>query len=202
MPSTAPPGKSNEQVECDLLFYKQERKIVHIIDRCIRYATGLEIPDKTMTSILDAYHQCWMLFGHAKLFNSDGEGALNNDAAKAVLKAKGTELRHLRVHDALRRSKPEAAYCAIYFLSWKLNSTALFAADAFTYYKEVSPCSSLFGRQPAMLPDLPILEHVLPMEMSDHSREQMMRKACIEATTQANAAAKTNRALRTKTTIT
>eukprot|EP00959_Pyramimonas_sp_CCMP1952_P463874 9485658-Pyramimonas_sp.AAC.1 len=46
-----------------------------------------------MTSILDAYHQCWMQCGIAKVLYSDGEGALNNDAAKAVLKAEGAELR-------------------------------------------------------------------------------------------------------------
>eukprot|EP00959_Pyramimonas_sp_CCMP1952_P057934 1209304-Pyramimonas_sp.AAC.1 len=46
-----------------------------------------------MTSILDAYHQCWMQIGPAKVLYSDGEGALNNDIAKAVLRAKGAELR-------------------------------------------------------------------------------------------------------------
>eukprot|EP00959_Pyramimonas_sp_CCMP1952_P207116 4332593-Pyramimonas_sp.AAC.1 len=34
-----------------------------------------------------------MQFGPAKVLYSDGEGALHNDAAKAVLKAKGAELR-------------------------------------------------------------------------------------------------------------
>eukprot|EP00959_Pyramimonas_sp_CCMP1952_P372088 7791364-Pyramimonas_sp.AAC.1 len=53
----------------------------------------MEIPDKTITSILDAYHQCLMQFGPAKALYSHGEGALNNDTAKAVLIAKGTELR-------------------------------------------------------------------------------------------------------------
>eukprot|EP00959_Pyramimonas_sp_CCMP1952_P451660 9456680-Pyramimonas_sp.AAC.1 len=60
MPSTALPCNFNEEVECDLMLYKQEHHIFHIIDRCIRYATGIEVPDKTMTTILDAYHQCWM----------------------------------------------------------------------------------------------------------------------------------------------
>eukprot|EP00959_Pyramimonas_sp_CCMP1952_P171352 3580603-Pyramimonas_sp.AAC.1 len=46
-----------------------------------------------MTSILGAYHQCWMQSGPAKAFYSNGEGALNNDTAKAVLTAKGIELR-------------------------------------------------------------------------------------------------------------
>eukprot|EP00959_Pyramimonas_sp_CCMP1952_P039197 820523-Pyramimonas_sp.AAC.1 len=60
IPSDALPGKFQEEVECDMMFYKQENQIFHIIDRCIRYATGIGKPDKTMTSILDAYHQCWM----------------------------------------------------------------------------------------------------------------------------------------------
>eukprot|EP00959_Pyramimonas_sp_CCMP1952_P252589 5277467-Pyramimonas_sp.AAC.1 len=92
MPSTALPGEFNDEVECDLMFCKQEQ-IFHIIDRCMRYATGMEIPGKTMTTILDAYHQCWMQIGPAEVFYFDGEGALNNGTAKAVLKAKGTELR-------------------------------------------------------------------------------------------------------------
>eukprot|EP00959_Pyramimonas_sp_CCMP1952_P337625 7070249-Pyramimonas_sp.AAC.1 len=84
----------------------------------------------------------------------------------------------------------------------RLLHEALFAASAFNFYSEVSPCSALFGRQLAMLPDLLILDHERPTETSDHSREQMVRKVCIEAITLATAVAKTNRALRTKTAIT
>eukprot|EP00959_Pyramimonas_sp_CCMP1952_P089730 1877568-Pyramimonas_sp.AAC.1 len=93
MPSTALPGKFSGEVECDLMLYKQEHRIFHIFDRCIRYADGVEIPDKTITNILDAYHKWWMQFGPAKVLYYDGEGAFNNDTAKAVLKATGTELR-------------------------------------------------------------------------------------------------------------
>eukprot|EP00959_Pyramimonas_sp_CCMP1952_P129915 2716789-Pyramimonas_sp.AAC.1 len=53
-----------------------------------------------------------------------------------------------------------------------------------------------------MPPDLPVLDHEQPTETSDHSREQTMRKACIETITQAAAVAKANRAFRTKTTAT
>eukprot|EP00959_Pyramimonas_sp_CCMP1952_P430846 9023238-Pyramimonas_sp.AAC.1 len=53
-----------------------------------------------------------------------------------------------------------------------------------------------------MLPDLPILDHEQPTDASDHSREQMIRKVCIEAITQATAAAKINPALLAKTTTT
>eukprot|EP00959_Pyramimonas_sp_CCMP1952_P068637 1432622-Pyramimonas_sp.AAC.1 len=32
MPSTTLPGKFNAEVECDLMFYRQEHKIFHVID--------------------------------------------------------------------------------------------------------------------------------------------------------------------------
>eukprot|EP00959_Pyramimonas_sp_CCMP1952_P252645 5278344-Pyramimonas_sp.AAC.2 len=46
-----------------------------------------------MTSLLDADHLCCVPFGPARLLYSDGGGALNDDTAKAVPNAKGTELR-------------------------------------------------------------------------------------------------------------
>eukprot|EP00959_Pyramimonas_sp_CCMP1952_P201380 4211297-Pyramimonas_sp.AAC.1 len=53
-----------------------------------------------------------------------------------------------------------------------------------------------------MLPDLLVLDHEQPTATSDHSREPVIRRACIEVIAKATAAAKTNRALRTKTTFT
>eukprot|EP00959_Pyramimonas_sp_CCMP1952_P176115 3680220-Pyramimonas_sp.AAC.1 len=82
MPSTARPGKSKDEVECDLMFYKREHEVLHIIGCFSRCGAGIEIPDKTMTSILDAYHQCWIQVGPAEVFYSDGKGALNNDTCK------------------------------------------------------------------------------------------------------------------------
>eukprot|EP00959_Pyramimonas_sp_CCMP1952_P280124 5856158-Pyramimonas_sp.AAC.1 len=58
----------------------------------------------------------------------------------------------------------------------RLLHEAWFAASAFTFYNEVSPDNTLFERQPAMLPDLPDLDHEQPTETSDHSREQTIRR--------------------------
>eukprot|EP00959_Pyramimonas_sp_CCMP1952_P470693 9497115-Pyramimonas_sp.AAC.1 len=58
MPSTALPGKAHD-VECDLMFYKQEHKVFHRIDRCIRCGAGIEIQYTTKTGVLYACHQCW-----------------------------------------------------------------------------------------------------------------------------------------------
>eukprot|EP00959_Pyramimonas_sp_CCMP1952_P418321 8763520-Pyramimonas_sp.AAC.1 len=151
MPSTALPGKFNEEVACDLMFYKQEHNTINIMDRCIRYATGSEIPAKTMTSILDAYHQCWMQFGPVKVLYFDGaDTTLNNDTAKEVLKAKGTELRirALRQHAATMEARNDILRHLLHAMEAELNRLdiplvfarllheALFAANAFTFYDE------------------------------------------------------------------
>eukprot|EP00959_Pyramimonas_sp_CCMP1952_P045594 952572-Pyramimonas_sp.AAC.1 len=84
----------------------------------------------------------------------------------------------------------------------RLLHEALFAANALISYNGVSPYIALFGRQPGMSPDLPVLDHEQPTETSDHSREQVISRVRIEAITQATAVARTHRALRTQTTIT
>eukprot|EP00959_Pyramimonas_sp_CCMP1952_P049740 1039653-Pyramimonas_sp.AAC.1 len=84
----------------------------------------------------------------------------------------------------------------------RLLHEARCAANTFTLYSEGSPYIALFGRQPAMFPDLPVLDHEQPTETSDHFRGQTIRRVCIEAITQATAVAKTNRSLLTETIIT
>eukprot|EP00959_Pyramimonas_sp_CCMP1952_P110220 2306014-Pyramimonas_sp.AAC.1 len=117
------------------------------------------------SSVLDAA-------GLAKALYSDAEGALNKDAAKAVLKANGTELIRARgqhattiearngvLRNLLHVMEAELNRLDIPLVSTRLLHDVLFAADAFTFDSEVSPYSALFGRQPAMLPDLPVLDH-------------------------------------------
>eukprot|EP00959_Pyramimonas_sp_CCMP1952_P156478 3272627-Pyramimonas_sp.AAC.1 len=169
-----------------------------------------------MTSILDEHRQCWMQFGPAEVLYSDRAGAFNNDTAKAVLEAKGTELRIrargqratlIEARNGILRHLlgvmgTELKRLDIPLVFTRLLQEALAAANAFTFYEEVSPCSALLRRQPAMLPDWPALDHEQPIETSDRSREQVIRRVRIEGSTQAIAVAKTTRALRTKTTIT
>eukprot|EP00959_Pyramimonas_sp_CCMP1952_P383200 8029546-Pyramimonas_sp.AAC.1 len=64
------------------------------MDRCIRLAAGQEVPDKERETILDAYHYCWIDYhGPFKVLYSGGEGALNNETAKAMMANKGATLR-------------------------------------------------------------------------------------------------------------
>eukprot|EP00959_Pyramimonas_sp_CCMP1952_P034523 723844-Pyramimonas_sp.AAC.1 len=85
LPSVSPPGNWLDEGEVDLMFYNK-RIIFHIMDRCIRLTAGQEVPDKERETILNAYHYCWIAYhGPFKVLHSDGEGALNNDTAKAMM---------------------------------------------------------------------------------------------------------------------
>ena len=76
-----------------MMFYKKHI-IFHIMDRCIRLAAGLEIPDRERDTLIDAYYYCWL--AHHDPFGtlySVGEGGLNNDQAKEAFANEGTVLR-------------------------------------------------------------------------------------------------------------
>eukprot|EP00959_Pyramimonas_sp_CCMP1952_P030145 632188-Pyramimonas_sp.AAC.1 len=169
----------------------QEHKTFPIIDLCMCCGAGIEMPDETMTSILDACHQCRMQFGPAKVLYSDGAGAFNNDTAKAVFTAKGTELRIRArgqratttearngvLRHLLQVMEAQLNRLDIPLVLTRLRHEALFAAGAFTFDNEVSPCNALFGREPAMLPDLLVLDHEQQTETIDFSREQIYPQA-------------------------
>ena len=53
LPSLSLPGKFLDEAECDLFIYKQHI-VFHIIDRCIRWAAGREIPNKERATLIDA----------------------------------------------------------------------------------------------------------------------------------------------------
>eukprot|EP00959_Pyramimonas_sp_CCMP1952_P269850 5641930-Pyramimonas_sp.AAC.1 len=104
------------------MLYEQEHNIFHIIDRCIRYATGIEIPDKTMTSILDADHQCGCSLDRPRYFTLMERVPLTTTLRKQSPRQKALNLGYVRVDNTLQGSWPEMASYAIYFTPWRLNS--------------------------------------------------------------------------------
>ena len=58
IPSVSLPTKFCEEGECDILFYGEDKKIFHIIDRAIRLADGQLITHKTTETLLSAYVDC------------------------------------------------------------------------------------------------------------------------------------------------
>ena len=90
--STRLPERFNLEVELDLLFVGTH-VVLHMIDRCIRWSVGVEIPDRTTPSILNGIRDGWInQFGSPAELISDQEGGLNEVAA-AVL-----EQLHIKLH--------------------------------------------------------------------------------------------------------
>ena len=213
LPSVSLPGKFCEEGELDLMFYKRHI-IFHILDRCIRLAAGQEIPDKERDTLIDAYYYCWLAHHYPfQTLYSDGEGGLNNDAAKKAFANKGTvlkirapgqhatsiESRNGILRATLHIMEEELKRHNIPVVFKRLLAEAMFATNAFTFYNGMSPYNALTGRQPQCLPDLETPDFPKGPEMSGHEREQHIRQVSLEAITQATAVAKTNRALRAKT---
>ena len=66
----------NEQVECDLLFYKKHI-ILHMMCRCIRWHAAKVIPNREMPTLVQAIDDCWVgIHGAMKQFIMDGETAI------------------------------------------------------------------------------------------------------------------------------
>eukprot|EP00959_Pyramimonas_sp_CCMP1952_P296920 6211761-Pyramimonas_sp.AAC.1 len=81
------------------------------MDRCIRLAAGQEIPDRERDFILDAYNYCWIAYlGPFKVLYSDGEGALKNETAKAMMANKGATRRIQSLASTRPRSSHATAF--------------------------------------------------------------------------------------------
>ena len=92
-PSVEIATKQNEQVEGDILFYK-DFKIWHMIDRADRWHAAMCIPGKTGPILCDAITRTWIqIFGPFKFLIIDGEKGLATEEAETMLKRYGTEIR-------------------------------------------------------------------------------------------------------------
>jgi len=68
----------NHQVELDLLFHGKHI-ILHMVDRCTRWHAAVEIPDKTMASIVTGIQSLWVsLHGSMSELIVDGESAVKS----------------------------------------------------------------------------------------------------------------------------
>eukprot|EP00959_Pyramimonas_sp_CCMP1952_P384842 8065708-Pyramimonas_sp.AAC.1 len=161
------------------------------MDRCIRLAAGQEIPDRERDTILDGYHYCWIAYHRPfKVLYSDGEDALNNETAKAMMANKGTTLR-IRApgqHATSIESRNGSLRGTLHMIEEELNrhnipivfprvlAKGIFVTSAFTFYNGVSPCKAHIGRQSSFLPDLDTLDFPKGPETSGHERERRVRE--------------------------
>ena len=74
--------KQNEQVEADILFYK-DHMIWHMVDRADRWHAATPLPAKTAGDLCEAISRCWIrAFGPFKTLVIDGEKGITAEEAK------------------------------------------------------------------------------------------------------------------------
>jgi hypothetical protein len=196
----------NSHVEVDLMFY-HTYIIFHMIDRCTRWHQGSIIANREETTLLDNLDNWIQLHGAMNHLYVDGEPGLNGDSAKAYYKRKGI-IQHLRApgqharyierRGALLRYtmhvlEQEAKNEGVELTITRLLAESIFAGNALTFIGGRTPYQAVYGRQPAVLPDLPI-----PGEArgEDDATECKVRTLAIQAILQATNAARVVRSLR------
>ena len=209
-------SKFNEQVETDLMFYK-EHIVHHFLCRCIRWHAGRESPDKKEPTLLNGVETVWIQhYTPMKELYVDGESGLTSDTAVAHLKRLGVEVKvrapnqHARyierrgailrfyMHVAEEQCKSEGIATSF----GNLLAEGIFIGNALTTVGDVTPYNALYGRSPNMLPQL-LDPHDGASETSvaGARHQARIREISLQTMVQASATAQINRALRAKTTI-
>ena len=140
--------------------------MLHLVDRCIRFSSGVKLPDRTHESIIDGLHTAWFkVFGNTTLLISDQEGGLAIEYVGQHLECIGVSLK-LRARDQhasmierhnelLRRQvhlcDSQATTEGLRVSFEQVLSEALYAKNILLTYGGHSPYEALFGRTPALL---------------------------------------------------
>ena len=180
--------------EVDLMFYK-DYIIFHIMDRCTRFHSGDEVKDKSEDTLINTYELVWCKI----------HGPPN---AQARLKQLGTTVRvrapgqhaqyierrgrmfRLQLHKTEEQLKREGLR-----LSFRsIMSECFYMGNALTFIGGSSPYQAVYGRTPAMLPDL-----TLTQEDPTGAQQQRVRTIAINNMIQASAVARVGRSLNSKT---
>ena len=92
-PSVELAVKQNDQVEGDLLFYK-DLIVWHMIDRADRWHAAIQVDDKSTGALCEAISKCWLqTFGPFKVLVVDGESGLFSTGANDFFQRHGIEVR-------------------------------------------------------------------------------------------------------------
>ena len=177
----------NEIVEWDLLFY-QHFIVNHEIDRCTRFHASCEVQSKGEDELLDAIATTWMTnHGPPKTFVIDGETSLSQgEKSKQYFQRIGTQL-HVRAPNQharfIERRGAILRHCmhvmeeqlkreGLKYTFKLLLAEATFCGNAMTFVGQGSPYNAVYGRQPAILPDLQYASESGPKGRGDNERIQ------------------------------
>ena len=159
----------NHQVELDLLFHGKHI-ILHMVDRCTRWHAAVEIPDKTMASIVTAVQSIWVhLHGSMSELIVDGESAVKswqadkyfeNHTIDPIVRAPGQHARFIErrgalLRESLNRIQSDLRRQGIEGVPFPyILAEAVFCGNALLSVNNTTPYAALYGRVPNILPDI------------------------------------------------
>ena len=210
--------KPDEEVEGDILFYKQY-PIWHMIDRADRWhaaellANSIdEVGFKTTERLCAAIQRCWLqTLGPFKYLIVDGESGLSSPLAKPFFDRQGITVRtrapaqHARMIErrgavlrhSMHTAEEQMAREGLPVTMPALLAECVFAGNALTNVGGVTPYNARFGKQPRILPDL----LALPDDSAGPGRNaHRIREIAVQRIVEATATARLNRSMATRTT--
>ena len=208
--------KQNDQVEADLMFYK-DLIVFHMIDRADRWHAGQLVSGKTWEILTEAIDTTWIqIFGPFTTLITDGETSLASGEADAYFKRRGIQHRvrapqqHARMIERRGALLRHAMHCAesqleaegVTVTGKMLLAECIFAGNAMTSYNGATPFNARFGRQPALLPELCDLGETEAVGRQAHGGRdlQRIRELAIQKVVESTAQARIKRAARAQTT--
>ena len=160
--------KFNQLVQHDLTFF-DKKPIMHLICAFTRLSQGDWLDSKETHSLLNTFDRIWVRpYGPPEIVESDQESGLINDEAKVYFSRIGSELKlkgvgaHVRMlekhHDYLRqlylRVREQCAEEGINVTKELLLGICIVAKNSLFTVGNSTPMQAVFGRQPAILPNL------------------------------------------------
>ena len=145
--------RSNQHVECDILFYK-DQMILHLVCCASRWHNGQSISDKHDSTLLAAVDRSWIqLFGSMEQFIVDGEGGMTSTHFVEEMRRRGVtvDIRAPRQHarfaerrgailrHALRSAEEQLEREGITANFDSMLARAIFASNSLTRVGGVTP---------------------------------------------------------------
>ena len=162
----------NQEVECDIVFSKhqgEQKKFLMFVDRGVRWTATAEIATKSTEDLLDTIDATWIsIFGPMKTLIVDGETGLDDEDStwffqvRGITKQTAAVGQHTRIADrrvqilrsSLHKISAQLAADGVAMPFKRVLAEATFVINVISSIGGVSPYVAVFGRAPALLPEL------------------------------------------------
>ena len=162
----------NEEVEGDIVFVRfngVQHQFLHLVDRAVKWCATSQLADSHTETLLSAIDTAWVsIYGPMKTLITDGEGGLDNDQSTWYFQVRGIEKKTAAVgqHPRVADRRVQILRSSIHKIMTQLHhdgvampfnqilAQATFVINALSTVSGVSPYVAVFGRSPALLPEV------------------------------------------------